>query len=91
MKIIFRHKELDYEVAIATPHNDPDKTFLLETDDGMLKREISEGYGFYGHSIDVSNISNLDLQAVGRKLPSFEVVNVEPAIAARPLPKGVLS
>jgi hypothetical protein len=91
MKIIFRHKELDYEVAIATPHDDPDKTFPLETDDGILKRDIGEGYGFYGHSIDIDNISNLDLQAVGRKLSSFEVVSVEPTIAPHRLPKGVLS
>lgn len=119
MEIKLKHKELNYVVAIVTPHDDPDKTFplgmdnnlrsdyeiaiatistfhgdkifSLKTDNDNLKREIAESYGFYGHLVDIKAISNLDLQSAVRKLPSFEVISIKPAIASSPLPKGAIS
>lgn len=91
MEIKFRSKQLDYEVEIVTPHNDPDKSFSLKVDDDTLRREISDGYGFYGHSVDINNINNLDLQSIARKLASFAVISINPAIAPNPLPKGAIS
>ena len=91
MKIELKHKELGYNVAIATPHNDPDQTFSLKLEDIWLKKELGNAYGYYGHGINLDNISNLDLAIAVKTLPSFTVVNIEPKIKPNLLPKGTIS
>lgn len=95
MKITLSHKQFPQVIhTISTPHNDPDKLVnpsLAGIDLNTLKAELSQAYGHYGHTIDLENTTNLDLQAASYKLPSFEVVSVEPAIAPNPLPDNALS
>jgi hypothetical protein len=90
------------EITVSTPNNEPDSTVSLtlgiNVDDDETKaflekaflKELSEGYGFYGHTINLENLNNLDLSAAVRQLESFVFVSQEPEIIKpNPLPEGV--
>jgi len=94
MILKLRHKQTGEEIVIETPHDDPDRSFQFSYSGDYsqaLKTELLESYGHYGHGIELEAITNLDLQAAAYKLPSFEVVNVQPQINPSALPQGAVS
>lgn len=88
-------------VTITTDHNDPDEIVYpqISVESGnnkiqkhieeRLRAEINRGSGFYGHTMDFDNTTNLDLSAAVTSLSSFEVISIEPKITPNPLPDGV--
>lgn len=96
MKIQLKNKLTETTIQIETEHNDPDKAIQLKfsgnaDEVSIFKREISETYGFYGHTIDLKQTTNLDLASGVRSLTSFEVVFITPEIKPKPLPPDVQS
>lgn len=84
-------------VEITTPHNDPDRpvspTYTGESEVvQILKEELSESYGHYGHILDPDNTTNLDLQAaIALKGKPWEVIEIEPRIEPAELPEGAIA
>lgn len=92
----------DFEISIKTPHNDPDRAVRPEYEGhaaaiGFLKALLRKCYGFYGHSFDPDETTNLDLgQAVrqpsdlGEGIKLWELISIEPEIKPNKLPDGAI-
>lgn len=93
MLIILRDP-LDENLEIKTEHDDPDRQVtltILGQSRNLFLKELSNSYGYYGHTINPETTSNLDLTVACHKLPSFKVEKIEPQISVRPLSEGVVS
>lgn len=107
MNIQMTYKPMSLMIIIETDHNDPNKgvspivdiqhdSFVVpsELKDSVkraLTEEVSESFGFYGHTMNLGSTTNLDLAHAVRSLPSFTVISVDPQINPKPLPLGVQS
>lgn len=81
-------------VMIRTPHHDPDGAVEPEYIGlpmlvDLVKRKISESYGFYGHLLDPDAITNLDLAHALKTGKDWKVEEIAPEIRPAPLPEGV--
>jgi hypothetical protein len=86
--------ELGGELVVETSHNDPDKQVspgISGDAKNLFIKEIESSYGYYGHTIEITSTSNLDLNVACHKLPSFKLVSIEPKISANSLPDGAIS
>ncbi|MBW4666474.1 MAG: hypothetical protein KME60_03260 [Cyanomargarita calcarea GSE-NOS-MK-12-04C] len=56
-----------------------------------LTRELETSYGYYGHTINPIETTNIDLAVAVRSLPSFEVLSIDPEPTPSKLPEGSVS
>lgn len=95
MEIKLQHKITGEICTITTDNNEAHEpsTPLIECDghETALEYELSNSYGYAGHTFDLENASNIDLSAAVRNLPSFDLESIEPEVKANPLPKGAVS
>jgi hypothetical protein len=98
MKLTFKHKITGRLIAVSTEGDSPDEpqkpTIVSDSEQVKvaLLREINSSSGFYGHANNTEEITNLDLYAASKSLPSFEVISEEMVVTPpEPLPDGVLS
>ena len=80
--------QLELDIEIETPDQDPDRVvrpkYRGDPDIiAFLKAQLSESYGFYGHSFNPDRATNLDLWAAIIKI-EWEVQEVDRA----PLPRS---
>jgi hypothetical protein len=94
MIIELKHKITECQIIIETEVDDADSLTTI-TIDGQhqeaLSHELNESYGHYGHIFDIEQTTNLDLAAAVKKLPSFEVVSIDPEPTPSELPEGAVS
>jgi hypothetical protein len=103
MQIDLLHQGTQVTVILSTEGNSPDvpvrPRITAKTEDSTIKshledrlrQELNNSIGFYGHTIDIESVTNLDLSAGARSLSSFKMVSIKPKITPSALPKGALS
>lgn len=83
------NKYWDSTVTITTTSDDPDASITLEIagvdyDVSELERELGNiTSGIYGHTFDISDTTNLDLDYALKQVPSFKVLSTEPKLTPR--------
>jgi hypothetical protein len=99
MIIELKHKITGRQIIIETNVDDAGSPTSIKITslkmDGQhqeaLQHELGQSYGHYGHMLDIEQTNNLDLAAAVRKLPSFDVVSIDPEPTASDLPEGAVS
>lgn len=94
MIIELQHKITKRQIVIETEVEDADSLTTMSFDgqhQEVLIYELSQSYGYYGHRVDIEQTTNLDLAAAVRKLPSFEVISIDPEPNPSGLPEGAVN
>ncbi len=94
MIVELKHKITGRQIIIETDVDDADSPTSFKMDgqhQEALQHELGQSYGHYGHVLDIEQTTNLDLAAAVRKLPSFDVVSIDPEPTASDLPEGAVS
>lgn len=72
---------LQQEVILNTSSNTPDDEVNVDYSGEFsesLKRDLADnGYGYYGHVINLENITNLDLHATILALPGWVIIEAK--------------
>lgn len=93
MKISVRHKITRDVLEIRTASNNPDTpvkpAYPSHPSTEVLKSELRSQSGFYGHTIDPDNTTNLDLYVALKNLETFALESATPVPKPNPLPEGV--
>jgi len=97
MKITLKNEVTDSLIIITTPGYDPDTpvTPKFSSEEPLeitlLKSELEDSYGYYGHIFHVERTTNLDLYAALFGLKDYKIISVDKLPKPRPLPPGVCS
>ena len=102
MIINLKHKLFNQSISLLTKDDSRDTRHepsvnVENTETGeylkqLLRKEINNSYGHYGHINDFASITNLDLLIACKNLPSFEFTGAIPEeLKGEPLPDDVFS
>lgn len=81
---------------LITDSNDPDKKITITTGNDFLDSKlhllVPDGLGHFGHNVDRTNMTNLDLLAVLNNDPDTKIISQVPEIEqADNLPENALT
>ncbi len=93
--MIFKVRMGQEELEIETSSDEPDERIDILGDTftrAIVNSMVTTGatYGMYGHPINLSNLTNLDLSTVLTQ-ENYEIVSTEPNLVSPDLPRGTMT